>query len=79
MVVSISYDVVMRYAFVAPTRWALEVNTFLLVFMGVIPAGDVLRVGSLIRITFLYDRLRPAGEPAWMFFGPGQAFSFPGS
>jgi TRAP-type C4-dicarboxylate transport system permease small subunit len=60
MVVSISYDVVMRYVFVAPTRWALEVNTFLLVFMCVIPAGDVLRVGSQIRITFLYDRLRPA-------------------
>lgn len=60
MVASISYDVVMRYVFVAPTRWALEVNTFLLVFMCVIPAGDVLRVGSQIRITFLYDRLRPA-------------------
>jgi TRAP-type C4-dicarboxylate transport system permease small subunit len=60
MVVSITYDVVMRYVFVAPTRWALEVNTFLLVFMCVIPAGDVLRVRSQIRITFLYDRLRPA-------------------
>jgi len=60
MVVSISYDVVMRYVFVAPTYWALEVNTFLLAFLCVIPAGDVLRVGSQIRITFLYDRLRPA-------------------
>jgi TRAP-type C4-dicarboxylate transport system permease small subunit len=28
--------------------------------MCVIPVGDVLRVGSQIRITFLYDRLRPA-------------------
>ena len=60
MVVSISYDVIMRYVFVAPTHWALEVNTFLLVFLCVIPAGNVLRVGSQIRITFLYDRLRPA-------------------
>jgi TRAP-type C4-dicarboxylate transport system permease small subunit len=62
MVVSISYDVVMRYVFVAPTYWALEINTFLLAFLCVIPAGDVLRVGSQIRITFLYDRLRPAAR-----------------
>ncbi len=60
MVASITYDVIMRYVFVAPTHWALEVNTFLLAFLCVIPAGDVLRVGSQIRITFLYDRLRPA-------------------
>jgi TRAP-type C4-dicarboxylate transport system permease small subunit len=60
MVVSITYDVVLRYVFVAPTYWALEVNTFLLAFLCVIPAGDVLRVGSQIRITFLYDRLTPA-------------------
>lgn len=60
MVASIAYDVVMRYLFVSPTYWALEVNTFLLAFLCVIPAGDVLRVGSQIRITFLYDRLQPA-------------------
>jgi len=60
MVASITYDVIMRYIFVAPTHWALEVNTFLLAFLCVIPAGDVLRVGSQIRITFLYDRLTPA-------------------
>jgi TRAP-type C4-dicarboxylate transport system permease small subunit len=60
MVVSISYDVVMRYIFYAPTYWALEVNTFLLAFLCIIPAGDVLRLGSQIRITVLYDRFRPA-------------------
>jgi len=60
MVLSITYDVILRYVFIAPTHWALEVNTFLLVFLCVIPAGNVLRVGSQIRITFLYDRLRPA-------------------
>jgi TRAP-type C4-dicarboxylate transport system permease small subunit len=60
MVASITYDVILRYVFVAPTHWALEVNTFLLVFLCIIPAGDVLRVGTQIRITFLYDRLRPA-------------------
>ncbi len=59
MVVSISYDVILRYVFYAPTYWALEMNTFLLAFLTLIPAGDVLRFGSQIRITFLYDRLGP--------------------
>jgi TRAP-type C4-dicarboxylate transport system permease small subunit len=59
MVVSISYDVAMRYFFSAPTHWALEVNTFLLVFLCVVPAADVLKAGGQIRITFLTDRLRP--------------------
>jgi TRAP-type C4-dicarboxylate transport system permease small subunit len=60
MVVSISYDVVLRYVFYAPTYWALEMNTFLLAFLCLIPAGDVLRFGSQIRITFLFDRFGPA-------------------
>ena len=60
MVVSITYDVILRYVFVAPTHWALEVNTFLLAFLCVIPSGAVLRAGSQIRITFLTDRLKPA-------------------
>jgi TRAP-type C4-dicarboxylate transport system permease small subunit len=60
MVASITYDVVLRYVFVAPTHWALEVNTFLLAFLCVIPAGYVLRLGSQIRITFFLDRLKPA-------------------
>ncbi len=59
MAVSISYDVMLRYVFYAPTHWALEVNTFLLAFLCLIPAGDVLRFGTQIRITILYDRLKP--------------------
>jgi TRAP-type C4-dicarboxylate transport system permease small subunit len=57
MVVSITYDVILRYFFAAPTNWALEVNTFLLVFLCVIPAADVLKAGVQIRITFLTERL----------------------
>lgn len=60
MVLSISYDVVMRYLFRAPTIWALEVNTFLLVFLTVVPAADALSAGTQIQITFLTDRLPPA-------------------
>ena len=60
MVLSITYDVIMRYVFIAPTHWALEVNTFLLAFLCILPAGDVLRAGSMIRITFFYEGFRPA-------------------
>ncbi len=59
MAASISYDVILRYVFYSPTYWALEMNTFLLAFLCLIPAGDVLRLGSQIRITFLFDRLGP--------------------
>ena len=59
MVVSIVYDVIMRYVFLSPTIWALEVNTFLLVFLSVVPAADVLTAGTQIQITFLTDRLPP--------------------
>ncbi len=57
MVLSIAYDVVMRYLFLAPTIWALEVNTFLLVFLCAVPGADVLTAGSQIQITFLTDRI----------------------
>lgn len=57
MVVTICYDVVMRYVLVAPTTWSLEVNTFLIVFLAVIPAADALRTDAQLRISFLTDRL----------------------
>jgi TRAP-type C4-dicarboxylate transport system permease small subunit len=57
MVVTICYDVVMRYLFVAPTTWSLEVNTFLIVFLAVIPAADALNADAQLRISFLADRL----------------------
>lgn len=57
MVVSIFYDVLMRYIFAAPTHWALEVNTFLLLFLCTIPTADVLSSGVHIRVTFLTERL----------------------
>ncbi|MHB8090716.1 MAG: TRAP transporter small permease [Syntrophales bacterium] len=57
MVVSIFYDVLMRYIFAAPTHWALEVNTFLLLFVCTIPTADVLSSGVHIRVTFLTERL----------------------
>ena len=57
MVVSLFYDVMMRYLFAAPTHWALEVNTYLLLFLCTIPTADVLSSGVHIRVTFLTERM----------------------
>ena len=62
MVVTICYDVIMRYVLVAPTTWSLEVNSFLIVFLAVVPAADALRADAQLRISFLADRLPPAGR-----------------
>ena len=59
MVITICYDVVMRYVFKAPTHWSLEVNTFLVLFVALIPAGDVLASGSHLRITYFVDKFGP--------------------
>ncbi len=58
MVASITYDVALRYFFSAPTHWALEVNTFLLVFLCVVPAASVLKAEGQIRISFLTERMK---------------------
>jgi TRAP-type C4-dicarboxylate transport system permease small subunit len=57
---SICYDVIMRYVFVAPTNWVLEVNVFVLVMLSTLPAADVLRGDCHIRVTFLTERMTPA-------------------
>ncbi|MBI5577539.1 MAG: TRAP transporter small permease [Deltaproteobacteria bacterium] len=59
MVVSLFYDVMMRYLFAAPTHWALEVNTFLLLFLCTVPTADVLSSDVHIRVTFLTERMPP--------------------
>jgi TRAP-type C4-dicarboxylate transport system permease small subunit len=64
MVVTICYDVVMRYLFLAPTHWSLEVNTFLIIFLALIPAADALAQDAHLRITFLADRLPPQARRA---------------
>ncbi|MGQ9858570.1 MAG: TRAP transporter small permease [Thermodesulfobacteriota bacterium] len=57
MVLSITYDVAMRYIFSRPTSWALEVNTFLLALLSVVPACEVLQTKSHIRVSFFRERL----------------------
>jgi TRAP-type C4-dicarboxylate transport system permease small subunit len=59
MVATICYDVVMRYLFENPTSWSLEVNTFLVLFITLLPAGDGLACDVHLRITFFSDKLGP--------------------
>lgn len=59
MVVTICYDVVMRYVFAKPTSWCLEVNTFLIVFLAVFPAADVLKSDNHLKISFIPDKMSP--------------------
>lgn len=64
MALTIFYDAMMRYLFTAPTTWSLEVNSFLLVYLAIIPAADTLRRGEQISISLLPDRLKPRGRAA---------------
>lgn len=57
MMLTVSYDAIMRYVFSAPTSWSLEVNSFLLVYLAVVGAGEAQRHDAHIRITFFMQRL----------------------
>ena len=59
MVVTICYEVIMRYVVMSPTFWSEEVNTFLCVFVTLIPAGEVLREDSHLKIGFFVGKLGP--------------------
>ena len=59
MVLTICYDVVMRYVFNVPTSWSLEVNTFLVIFITMIPSSEVLREDSHLRIGFFISKFEP--------------------
>lgn len=62
MVITICYDAIMRYLFIAPTSWSLEVNTFLIVYVAVMTAADVQRKESHIRISFFSDKVGRGGQ-----------------
>lgn len=58
----ISYEVVMRYVFLAPTIWAEELSRFLQIWATYIAAATVLRHRQLIAITVVVERLGPRGR-----------------
>lgn len=60
----ITYEVVMRYVFLAPTIWAEEMSRFLQIWATYIAAATVLRHRQLIAITVVVERLGPRGRKA---------------
>ena len=58
----ITYEVVMRYVFLAPTIWAEELSRFFQIWATYIAAAYVLRHRQLIAITILVNRLGPLGR-----------------
>ncbi len=58
----ITYEVVMRYVFLAPTIWAEELSRFLQIWATYIAAAYVLRHRQLIAITLLVNKLGAKGR-----------------
>jgi TRAP-type C4-dicarboxylate transport system permease small subunit len=58
----ITYEVVMRYLFNAPTIWAEELSRFAQIWATYLAAAYVLRHRQLIRINMLTRRLGPRGR-----------------
>jgi len=55
----ITYEVVVRYAFRAPTIWAHETSIFLLGYCGMLAGAYVLKRNEHIRVDIVYGRLSP--------------------
>lgn len=64
----ITYEVVMRYAFFAPTSWAEELSRFFQIWAVYIAAAFILRHRHLIVITVVVDRLPRWGRLASELF-----------
>ena len=58
----ITYEVVARYVFNAPTIWAEEMSRFFQVWAVYLGAAYVLRYRYLIRITLLTNHIGPLGR-----------------
>lgn len=62
MMLTISYDVFMRYVFNAPTRWSFEFNQYFLLACVFLSGAWGLRVGAHVRVDVFYNRLSPAAQ-----------------
>jgi TRAP-type mannitol/chloroaromatic compound transport system permease small subunit len=79
LLAAVAWEVVARYVFNAPTRWAYDViyMTYAALFM--LGAAYALRVGAHVRTDFLWEKWRPRTRAAveivayLAFFFPGMA------
>ncbi len=56
MVLTISYDVIARYVFGAPTKWSLEINEYCLLAVVYLSGAWTLRVGGHVRVDILFRK-----------------------
>jgi len=74
---AVAYEVVARYVFDAPTRWAYEAIYMLYAALFMLGAAYGLRVGAHVRTDFLWERWRPRTRAAIEIFAY-MALFFPG-
>jgi TRAP-type mannitol/chloroaromatic compound transport system permease small subunit len=58
----VSYEIVMRYIFHAPTIWAVETMIFGCALIYVFCSAWVSQVGRHVRIDMIYEKLSPRGK-----------------
>lgn len=64
------YEVVARYAFIAPTMWAYDMSRFMYGAMFMLGAGYALSKGVHIRADFIYRNWRPSTQgfiDTWLY------------
>lgn len=64
MVIMISYDVICRYFFNAPTVWAMELATMLFGPYFMLSGAYVLHIAGHVNVEVLYDKFSPSVQ-AW--------------
>ncbi len=62
MMLTISYDVFMRYAFGAPTKWSLEINEYLLLAVVYLSGAWALPAGGHVRVDIVYKHFSPTNQ-----------------
>lgn len=56
LMISMTYEVVMRYVFTKPTSWSMELSQFLFCIMIVLGGAWGLEVGAHVNVDILYSR-----------------------
>lgn len=72
----IIYDVIQRYAFNAPTRWAFDVSKQIFGFYFIMLGGYALRHNAHVRVDILTEKLNP-GAQRWVDLLGYVIFFFP--